>query len=293
MEDRRVSEKYSITDSPALYQKLSNEISENGVNVERVPENIHLEALECSLEEKGFPLNSYQLDRYDDWFIMDQFHIEDIDSYSDAYLQAVGKIDHRLTGRTPHERAVDALIQDHLQGREIEDYSIVLKDAFFEDQGYRSDAVRPELEDVNLPYHREHLNRVSSDIDFLGIDPDRGLLAGIEVKRSDEPFDILEGEKVKRENRQRADFLENIKYAGRNSSIDLEVQHAKKYVSDINAVNPLPNYYEGMMHFGADYSEERVAEAVNLLDEFLYEQGFRGAEPLTVELTTSEIASTR
>lgn len=281
-----VSREYQDTELPAVYQKFSAELENYGVNIDRVPQEVHINALESMFYEKELPMRQRFWSGYEDWMILQNMEIEDVEGYAEEYLKAVGRIDRRATGRTPHDRAVDALVHRYIGNQGAEDFDLILRETDFRDLEFE----RTDSADLSVPGHRDRQERIWSDIDFLGIDAEYGLISGMEVKRSGDSYDIIDGGRVDRVSRQRKRFCKAIESIDESHGMGFDVEHDSRRVFNLNAQNPVPPVYGGELHLVSEsWDDESIQGAIEFLEEFAYMQQRNGFRPLEVDQDTEEI----
>lgn len=265
--------------APAVYQSLSRELERRNVRIDQVPEDIHAEAIYSFLDDQPFEVRNAD-EIYEGWFVSEHWNAWDRGEFVEYYLREIGRIDMQRNRRNLHERAIDCLIQRHIEGREVEDHDIILKGLYFEEQDFES--LSEDMPDIRLPWWREVNSRIASDADFLGMDLNEKKVTIVEVKKSDKAFDYVGGEERNRAERQENDLRSEFDNVVADKNFSFELDYECRLSPELNRLNPLPNVYTGELYFAdnVERGEEAVEEAIEFLRAFAFETGENGFEPL-------------
>lgn len=257
--------------SEELYIEVSNKLDQQGIRTDRVPQEIHVEALETVFEYLGTPKNLSAKQR-------DTFRVEDVGRFAEGYRNAIDALDMKLNGRNPHERGVDALMQRYADGDEIKDYDILINNTFYSDPAYDSWSDRPDLEDIELTGWRTLNSVVGSDADFIGVDLDNRDIDIYEVKKTNKGLDEgIREKKFRRAERQGKLALEAI------NSFDTEFDANSTRVLTHNLTgdrNPMPDIFEGDIQVVSDLSDrtEAAKEFSELFNKVAHETSWGDLE---------------
>lgn len=249
-----------------LYGEVSEKLEDQGIRIDRVHDNVHLEALEDVFENLGTPKNLSVGQRK-------TFEIEEIGRFAKGYRNSIDEIDMKLNGRNTHERGVDALMQRYADGAEIKDYDILLKNTFYSDPDYNSWSEKSEFEDINLTGWRTLQSVVGSDADFIGVDLDNYIIDVYEVKKTNKG--LREG--IRENKFRRAERQTKLAYEAINShENDFDVSSTQVMTHNLtNRQYVMPDVFEGDIHVVSDLSDsEALMEFKELFDDIVHEKSW-------------------
>lgn len=258
-----------------LYLKVSEKLSEQGLRIDRVPDQVHLDALDLGFRSMGTPrkFSKFLLQN-------DMVQIEDVGRFVEAYQEGIRTLDMKYHDRNEHDRGVDALMQRYADGSEIEDYDILIKNAFFADTDYDPWSEKEEFEDIELHGWRRAVNQVASDADFIGVDLDSKTLHVEEVKKPNTnlPAGIRE-KKKRRAYNQNQKFVESVREIETPFSVDAGLTYT---YSLTNRDYLMPDVFDGNVHVISDLSDrsEEVHEFQELLEQLTYDAAWSRLEPV-------------
>lgn len=178
---------FDETEFPELYRLISDKIEESAkLDFEKVPEQVHLNAISGYLEDANMPVRTIGNMVRDKTPDQAELFMENIDfeispeDIAEEYRKNAHKEDWKITGREHHDRTVDALIEDALENPVTEDYDAVFSETFFKDPD--SAQQEDQYQDINLDNCRQFADMKASDADFWKVKLEDQRIELIEVK---------------------------------------------------------------------------------------------------------------
>lgn len=257
-----------------LCSKVSGKLADQGLRIDRVPVDVHLEALDLTFESMETPRRIPRLSSGD------AVRIEDVGRFVEAYRESIRALDMKLNGRNEHERGVDALMQRYADGVEMEDYDVLIKNAFYTDVDHEPWSEKPEVQDIRLTGWRDIPERVGSDADFIGVDLDEWRIDFEEVKKPSKDLrDRVRDNKWRKASQQCRNFKRTI------AEMDTPFEARVNYTASHNYTNSdylMPDVFDGNLYVLSDLGEntEAVHELQELVDDLAYDSSWSHMDPV-------------